>query len=105
MAKAVRNSKRKSGAKSGAKGGGKAAAKRTRSKAGASRSGARPRERKGFLKFLRDVRVEMSKVTWPTRRDLAQSTLVVLVAVAISGALIFAYDTVFAWILEYVLPK
>jgi preprotein translocase subunit SecE len=56
---------------------------------------ARPAEKKGFMKFLRDVRVEMGKVTWPTRKDLAQSTLVVLVAVAIATVYTFALDTVF----------
>ena len=48
------------------------------------------------MKFLRDVRVEMGKVTWPTRKDLAQSTLVVLVAVAIAAVYTFALDLVFA---------
>ena len=38
------------------------------------------------MKFLRDVRIEMGKVTWPTRKDLVQSTIVVLVAVAIAAA-------------------
>ena len=57
---------------------------------------SRPAEKKGFMKFLRDVRVEMGKVTWPTRKDLAQSTLVVLVAVAIAAVYTFALDAVFS---------
>ena len=56
----------------------------------------KPAEKKGFMKFLRDVRVEMGKVTWPTRKDLAQSTLVVLVAVAIATAYTGVLDFVFA---------
>ena len=56
----------------------------------------RPAEKKGLMKFLRDVRVEMGKVTWPTRKDLAQSTLVVLVAVAIATAYTGVLDFVFA---------
>jgi len=55
----------------------------------------RPAEKKGFMKFLRDVRVEMGKVTWPTRKDLAQSTLVVLVAVAIATVYTLVLDTAF----------
>ena len=54
------------------------------------------------MKFLRDVRVEMGKVTWPTRKDLAQSTLVVLVAVAIAAVYTFALDDVFAQIVDAV---
>ena len=56
---------------------------------------SRPAEKKGFMKFLRDVRVEMGKVTWPTRKDLAQSTLVVLVAVAIAAVYTVVLDFVF----------
>lgn len=60
------------------------------------KTAARPGEKKGLAKFMRDVRVEMSKVTWPTRRDLLQSTLVVLVAVTIVGFYIAGVDQVFA---------
>jgi preprotein translocase subunit SecE len=56
---------------------------------------SRPAEKKGFMKFLRDVRVEMGKVTWPTRKDLAQSTLVVLVAVAIATVYTGVLDVIF----------
>jgi preprotein translocase subunit SecE len=56
---------------------------------------SRPAEKKGFMKFLRDVRVELGKVTWPTRKDLAQSTLVVLVAVAIATAYTGVLDVIF----------
>ena len=62
----------------------------------------RPAEKKGFMKFLRDVRVEMGKVTWPTRKDLAQSTLVVLVAVAIAAVYTFALDELFSQIVDAV---
>jgi preprotein translocase subunit SecE len=42
--------------------------------------------------YVRDVRVEMSKVTWPTRDELRESTIVVLVMVAISTVFIFFVD-------------
>jgi preprotein translocase subunit SecE len=72
----------------------KAEVKATRSRPQKSRA-AKPRERKGAGKFLRDVRVEMSKVTWPTRKDLVQSTIVVFVAVFIATALTAGYDVTF----------
>ncbi len=53
-------------------------------------------ERRGLRRFLHDVRIEMGKVVWPTRKDLAQSTLVVLVAVAIATAYTYGLDVVFA---------
>ena len=63
----------------------------------------RPAEKKGLMKFLRDVRIEMGKVTWPTRKDLAQSTLVVLVAVAIATAYSGVLDFVFSKVVDTVL--
>jgi preprotein translocase subunit SecE len=107
VAKTVKNSKTNSSASAGKRGNAsnpKAKARAQQSKASArgakgrgdkSKTTARPGEKKGFTKFLRDVRVEMSKVTWPTRRDLVQSTLVVLVAVTIVGFYIALLDTVF----------
>ena len=43
--------------------------------------------------FLREVRVEMKQVTWPSRDDVVSTTSVVLVAVAFFG--------VFLWIVDY----
>ena len=64
---------------------------------------AKPGEKRGLMKFLRDVRIELGKVTWPTRKDLMQSTLVVLVAVAIATAYCFGLDTVFAKSVDVIL--
>ena len=36
---------------------------------------------KKLLKFLREVRLEMKKVTWPTRKEVSGSTSVVIVTV------------------------
>jgi preprotein translocase subunit SecE len=54
------------------------------------------------MKFMRDVRVELGKVTWPTRKDLAQSTLVVLVAVAIATAYTGVLDVIFDRAISFV---
>ncbi len=114
MAKTANNKKGSAGgAKSAGKGaqGKKAVARRSDAKPSRGRSqqkpqqkarANRPAEKKGFMKFLRDVRVEMSKVTWPTRKDLAQSTLVVLVAVGIAAVYTFALDEVFSRAVDFV---
>jgi len=46
--------------------------------------------------FLAEVRAEAYKVTWPSREEVRQSTIVVIVAVWIMAAFIFAVD----WILN-----
>ena len=42
--------------------------------------------------FLREVRIELSKVTWPTRKDTIASTSVVLVIVFLIGAFLGIVD-------------
>lgn len=61
-----------------------------------AKGGASAREKKGAGKFLREVRVEMSKVTWPSREELIQSTIVVLIAVFIAGTFIAIMDAIFS---------
>jgi preprotein translocase subunit SecE len=44
--------------------------------------------------FVKDVRVESAKVSWPTRTELRDSTIVVIVTVAIVSAFIGLVDRV-----------
>jgi preprotein translocase subunit SecE len=44
--------------------------------------------------FVKDVRVESSKVSWPTRSELRDSTIVVIITVLIVAAFIGAVDRV-----------
>ena len=53
---------------------------------------ARERERTSPTQFFSEVRGELRKVAWPTRPEVTNSTLVVLVAVIFLGATIFALD-------------
>lgn len=53
------------------------------------------------MKFLREVKVEMSKVTWPSRTELVQSTIVVVIAVVIAGVFIFVFDQLFVRLVEW----
>ena len=45
--------------------------------------------------FIKEVRLEMSKVTWPTRGELKDATVVVIVSVIVISAFIGVID----WIL------
>ena len=54
------------------------------------------KERKRPLQFAGDVRSELRKVAWPTRREVANYSLVVLVTLIILISLIFALDFAFS---------
>ncbi|GIU97301.1 MAG: hypothetical protein KatS3mg013_1104 [Actinomycetota bacterium] len=52
------------------------------------------RQRTSARQFLRDVRAELRKVDWPTRRELVTYTVVVLVTVTVMTTLVFGLDFV-----------
>ena len=49
--------------------------------------------------YIRQVREEVKKVSWPTWDDLRKSTLVIIVIVVIVGAIIGLMDLLFSWVL------
>lgn len=53
-------------------------------------------EKKGIIQFIKEVRTELNKVSWPTKKELVSYTGVVGLAVVIVCALIWVCDTVFA---------
>ena len=48
-------------------------------------------------KFVRQVRQEVSKVTWPTRRETAISTAMVFIMVFLAAIFFFLVDQVLAF--------
>jgi preprotein translocase subunit SecE len=50
--------------------------------------------------FLGEVKTEMSKVTWPSRKELIQSTGVVIVVVIIAGIYIGIFDVIWSEIVR-----
>jgi len=54
----------------------------------------RPGLGRAIADYIRDVRVEMSKVSWPSRRELRDSTLVVIVMVFVVALFIGIVDRV-----------
>jgi preprotein translocase subunit SecE len=50
------------------------------------------KERIGPRAYLGEVRGELKKVAWPNRREVFNSTVVVLIAVVFMTSLIFLYD-------------
>jgi preprotein translocase subunit SecE len=58
-------------------------------------------ERTTPRQYMSEVRREMRMVAWPTRSEVINSSLVVLVAVIIMTSLIFAFDWVSAHAVLY----
>lgn len=50
--------------------------------------------------FFHEVRLEMKKVTWPTRQEVINTTIVVIVAVFFFGFFLFATDIGLTYLIE-----
>ncbi len=48
-----------------------------------------------LIEFLREVRIEMQRVVWPSSEDTYTYTLVVVVAVVVVAAWVGLWDTIF----------
>ena len=70
------------------------------------RPAPRPKqERLGPVEYVRQVRNELRKVAWPTRAEVANYSMIVLVALIILMALIFALDYVFGQAVIFLLEQ
>jgi preprotein translocase subunit SecE len=49
--------------------------------------------------FLRDVRAEMKRVSWPTVKEVKNTTIITLVAVIFFAVYLFLVDRVWAYLL------
>ncbi len=52
--------------------------------------------------FFRQVKQEVKKVTWPTKKEVTQTSFMVLVLVAIAATFFFFVDQFFGFIVKLI---
>jgi len=52
-----------------------------------------------MLQFLRDVRAEMKRVSWPSVKEVKNTTIITLVAVIFFSVYLFLVDRIWAFLL------
>jgi preprotein translocase subunit SecE len=50
-----------------------------------------------FLHFLRETRIELRKVVWPTREETAKTTGMIMIAVVVVAIFLWIIDAFFTW--------
>ena len=50
-----------------------------------------------FLHFLKETRIELRKVVWPTREETIKTTGIIMVAVVIVAIFLWIVDAFFTW--------
>ena len=59
----------------------------------------------GLIKFLKETVIELKKVVWPTKKQLAVYTVVVIIACIIMAFLVTGFDTIMNFISDKFLLK
>jgi len=54
-------------------------------------------------KYLREVRQEVSKVTWPSKKETFTSAGIVLIVISIAAVILMLVDQFFSFLLRVVL--
>ena len=52
---------------------------------------------RAIAKWFREMKSELKKVVWPSGKQLLNNTLIVLGAVIVVGAVLFAFDSLASW--------
>lgn len=56
-------------------------------------------------KYFKDLKSEFKKVVWPSKKDVFNSTSVVLLSIVIMGVFVFALDTGLLKLMNLILNK
>jgi preprotein translocase subunit SecE len=56
-----------------------------------------------IVRYLRETRAELSKVSWPTRQEATTLTIVVLITVGISSLILGTFDFLFGRLFQWII--
>ena len=55
---------------------------------------------KAFWSLLKEARIEIRKVVWPTRQKTAQTTMIVVAVVLVMALVLWGLDSLLGWIVS-----
>lgn len=58
---------------------------------------------RSFLELLKEAKVEVRKIVWPTRQETWQTTMIVAAVVIVAALMLWGIDTLFGWIVSAII--
>ncbi len=55
-----------------------------------------------FMGLVKDARVEMRKVVWPTREETTRTTMIVVIVVLVMALLLWGLDSLLGWLVSLI---
>ena len=56
-----------------------------------------------IIQFLKEVKLETSKVTWPSIQELRESTIVVIISVTVISIGVAVVDRILGWVIRFLI--
>lgn len=58
---------------------------------------------KSFVRLLKDSRIELRRVTWPTKQETVSTSWQVLVVVVIAALVLWCFDSILNWAIKLII--
>ncbi|EYU48018.1 preprotein translocase, SecE subunit [Acinetobacter baumannii 1457504] len=58
---------------------------------------------KGFVRLLKDARVELRRVTWPTKQETVTTSWQVLLVVVVASLVLWCFDYGLGWLIKLII--
>ena len=58
---------------------------------------------KGFVRLLKDARIELRRVTWPTKQETVTTSWHVLAVVVIASLVLWSFDYILGWLMKFII--
>ena len=58
---------------------------------------------KGFVRLLKDSRIELRRVTWPTKNETVTASWQVLLVVVIAAIVLWCIDYILGWLMKFII--
>lgn len=58
---------------------------------------------KGFARLLKDSRIELRRVTWPTKQETMTTSWQVLAVVVVASILLWCFDYILGWLMKFII--
>ncbi|WP_111895444.1 preprotein translocase subunit SecE [Acinetobacter sp. MB5] len=58
---------------------------------------------KGFIRLLKDARVELRRVTWPTKQETVTTSWQVVLVVVIASIVLWCFDYALGWLVKLII--
>ena len=58
---------------------------------------------KGFVRLLKDSRIELRRVVWPTKQETVTTSWQVLLVVVVTAITLWCFDYIIGWLMKFII--